>query len=49
MLAGAAMDDPDGKYYLPNDYVFHGIGAVEDYVVDSYFAESRFSAFGKVR
>ena len=49
MLAGAAMDDPDSKYYLPDDYVFHGMGAVEDYVVDSYFAESKFSVFGKVR
>ncbi|CAL5220920.1 g3017 [Coccomyxa viridis] len=49
MLAGAAMDDPDSKYYLPDDYVFHGMGAVEDYVVDSYFAESKFSVFGKDR
>ena len=49
MLAGAAMDDLDSKYYLPDDYVFHGKGAVEDYIVDSYFAESKFGAFGKVR
>ena len=48
MLAGAAMDDPDSKYYLPNDYLFHGVGAVEDYMVDSYFAESKLNLFGKV-
>ena len=49
MLAGAAMDDPDSKYYLPDDYVFHGLGPVDDYIVDSYFAESQNSLFGKVR
>ena len=48
MLAGAAMDDPDSNYYLPDDYLFHGAGAVEDYIVDSYFAESKRNLFGTV-
>ena len=42
------MDDPDSNYYLPDDYVFHGAGAVEDYIVDSYFAESKRNLFGTV-
>ena len=43
------MDDADSKYYLPDDYVFHGVHPMEDYLVESYFAESQYSLFGKVR
>ena len=49
MLAGEeALSNPESKYYLADDYVFHGKGAEVDYALDSYFQETVNSMFGKV-
>ena len=49
MLAGEeALRNPDSKYFLDNDYLFHGKGSEADYALDSYFAETANSRFGKV-
>lgn len=50
MLAGAnaAINDPESKYYLPDDYAFHGQGPEQDYTVDSFFGDFKNSLFGKV-
>lgn len=47
--ASAAINDPESKYYLPDDYAFHGQGPEQDYAVDTYFGEFKYSLFGKVR
>ncbi len=49
MLAGEeALSNPESKYYLADDYVFHGKGAEADYALESYFQETANSLFGKV-
>ena len=49
MLAGEdALRNPDSKFYLANDYQFHGEGPEADYALDSYFEETANSMFGKV-
>lgn len=48
MLVGEAVHDPNSKYFLPDDYTFHGKGTEEDYVVDGLFGETANTMFGKV-
>ena len=49
MLAGEeALRDPESKFYLADDYHFHGKGSEADYALDSYFGETATSMFGKV-
>lgn len=48
MLAGAALNDPTSEFYLPDDYVFHGKGSEETYIVDGYFGETAATMFGQV-
>lgn len=47
MLVGVeALRNPESKYYLPDDYQFHGKGSEADYAVHSYFGETATSMFG---
>lgn len=48
MLVGDAVNDPNSRYYLPDDYTFHGKGPEETYLVDGYFGETSDSLFAKV-
>ena len=49
MLAGMeALQNPDSKFYLADDFVFHGKGSEADYALDGYFGETAATMFGKV-
>lgn len=49
MLAGEeALRNPESKYYLADDFVFHGKGSEADYALEGYFGETAATMFGKV-